>query len=55
MAFSQGLPPSAHVYFPAMIGIVKKMGFQTNLLSETKIEVCSKNGKLLNGAPDNAT
>ena len=55
MAFSRGLPPSAHVNSPSVIGIVKKVEFQTNLQSEMKIQVCSKNGKILNGAPHNAT
>ena len=55
MAFSRRLPPSAHVNSPSVIGIVKKVEFQTNLQSEMKIHVCSKNGKILNGAPHNAT
>jgi hypothetical protein len=54
MALSRGLLPLAHDYSPTVIGIVKKVEFQTNLLSEMKIKVCSKKGKLLNGAPHNA-
>jgi hypothetical protein len=55
MAFSQGLLPSAHVNSPCVIAIVKKVEFQTNLQSEMKTQVCSENGKILNGAPHNAT
>jgi hypothetical protein len=55
MAFSRGLLPSAHVNSPSVIGIVKKVEFQTSLQSEMKIQVCSENGKILNGAPHNAT